>query len=576
MKKSTLALSVAAAIGSFGFIGNAMAIGELTGAAANTVMRLNTDGIGHQLVVPYFSAQSGNATLLNIANTDTVNAKVVKVRFRGAANSDDLFDFTLLMSPGDVWTAAVSQDPTTGLSLLRTTDASCVLPAAVKASTGAVFITGRVDPTPAKGNSANETREGYVEIINMADIPPTKFNAGATAAAKALTLFGTVKHASAVAACDATVLGAALGTDYATNALATTGGVAGGVVGGENYSLAAPTGLLTSDWVILNQTTTAAWSGSATALQVVDAGGVNAAGNIAFWPQKDNLSNGAAPLLANTAGVLAQRLATTDPLFVTGAVTIQPFDLPDLSTPYTALDSAGAVINAAYVATMPAITRADDSSAKFAVKSITNQFVTNSGIAGVTDFLFSQPTRRYSVAVNYTAAGTTSSNATDIVGGAGTRAAAVYRAATAVNTQGDGSLYYGRLAVATSVANTTLTARQVCLTSIASPSFLDREETPGAAGGFVISPGVATSFSLCGEAAVASINAAGVTSGSALSATVVRNDITFGTGFDLGRANFTTLAAAGGNGLPILGASFVRVANGAVNYGFTMAHKVTR
>ena len=60
MKKSTLALSVAAALGVFGMAGNALAIGELRNNAAPAVavatsMRLNTDGIGHQLVVPYFS-----------------------------------------------------------------------------------------------------------------------------------------------------------------------------------------------------------------------------------------------------------------------------------------------------------------------------------------------------------------------------------------------------------------------------------------------------------------------------------------------------------------------------------------
>jgi len=96
MKKSTLALSIAAAIGSFGLAGTASA-----------AMQLNANGIGHQLVFPYFSAQGDNATLLSITNTDTVNGKLVKVRFRGAANSDDLFDFQVLLSPGDVWTAAV-------------------------------------------------------------------------------------------------------------------------------------------------------------------------------------------------------------------------------------------------------------------------------------------------------------------------------------------------------------------------------------------------------------------------------------------------------------------------------------
>ena len=615
MKKSTLALSVAAAIGSFGFIGNAMAIGEfgvgfnLTSAGiatavtaaptAATSVRLNTDGIGHTLVVPYFSAQNANATLLNITNTDIVNGKVVKIRFRGAANSDDLFDFTVLLSPGDVWTGAVSQDPTTGLSLMKTSDASCALPASVKNASGQVFITGRVDPTPAKGSAINETREGYIEIITMADIPPVivttagvapvgpitiAYSAG-TDAQKAASLFGTTKHVGGVAPCSASVLNTRVGSDPAT------------LIAANNQGMSAPTGLLAADWVILNQTNTAAWSGSATALQAV-VGTANAATNLVFWPQKDIASLGAAPRLAVLGrigdGAPGLMDATADPLFTSGAVVIQPFDLPDLSTPLL-FTTAPAAAGGPNVATETAAQRANLTSDVLAVTSIRNGFVTNSGIAGVTDFLFSQPTRRYSVAVNYTAPGTASA-VNDLASG-GTRSAAIYRGhvASAVGlanaTAGTGSKYYG-LGNTALGSVTNLTQRQVCLT-LASPTFFDREETQ-VSGSFVISPGVASPFALCGETAVASINAAGVVSGSSLNATVVRNDVTFGTGFDLGWATFSTTngntgatvtgvgpltaptADAAATALPIVGSAFVRVANGAVNYGFTTAHKVSR
>jgi hypothetical protein len=39
---------------------------------------------------------------------------------------------------------------------------------------------------------------------------------------------------------------------------------------------------------------------------------------------------------------------------------------------------------------------------------------------------------------------------------------------------------------------------------------------------------------------------------------------------------FKTDATANADGLPILGASFIRMANGAVNYGASWAHKVTK
>ena len=55
---------------------------------------VNDGGIGHALITPYFTAQNGNATLISLVNTDLANGKALKVRFRGASNSDDILDFT--------------------------------------------------------------------------------------------------------------------------------------------------------------------------------------------------------------------------------------------------------------------------------------------------------------------------------------------------------------------------------------------------------------------------------------------------------------------------------------------------
>ena len=574
MKKSTLALSVAAAIAGFGFAGSAMAIGTLAQPLTTaTVVERNPDGLGHQLVVPYFSTQAGNVTLLNITNTDKINGKLVKVRFRGGANSDDIFDFTLALSPADVWTAAVSQDPTTGVSTLRTTDTSCVVPSAVKASTGALFLTDRVDPVPASGTVANQTREGYVEIIQMADIPvPTvaigginnaggaKAYAAMTAAEAALTLYGQIKHpANGAPSCNETVLNALIGTDTAV--LTGAGNTANG------KGLDHPTGGLTADWVIMNQTSTAAWSGVAAAFEArVAAGGASGLGNITFWPQKNGT-----PLLVGTPALLGLNDSTSDPIFVSGVVPIQNFDLPDLSTAYTSVDNNAAdVLNnaGAAVNTGAAFSRADLLSAQIAVRSITNSFVTNSGIAGATDFVFAQPTRRYSVGVNYKAS--TGSVGNNVVTTTGAVASAVFRDVKGTwATPAIGSAYF-------TSTNEELTSRQVCLNSLGTTEIFDREENQAnSSTGFVISPGPsAAQFQLCGEIAVLSFNSGGTSAGSALNASVVRKDITNATGFDLGWARFDT--TNGGNALPIIGYSASRVANGAVNYGFTAGHKVTR
>jgi len=115
-------------IGGLGFAGAASAdviVGTFAGTstaasiAAGTLakptatnLEVTRAGVGHALIVPYFNAQNGNMTVLHVTNTDQVNGKVAKVRFRSASNSDDLLDFQVFLSPGDVWTAAVTADAT--------------------------------------------------------------------------------------------------------------------------------------------------------------------------------------------------------------------------------------------------------------------------------------------------------------------------------------------------------------------------------------------------------------------------------------------------------------------------------
>ena len=125
-------------------------------------------GSGHMALIPYYSTQGGNSTLINITNTDEVNGKAVKVRFRGAINADTVYNFTVLLGPADVWSANVSQGAD-GRSVLTTSDASLTLPANVNGS----FLTDRLPTDSAAAQRAEWTREGYVEIITMADIGPS-------------------------------------------------------------------------------------------------------------------------------------------------------------------------------------------------------------------------------------------------------------------------------------------------------------------------------------------------------------------------------------------------------------------
>ena len=315
-------------------------------AQVATQLKESPDGIGHMLIVPYYTAQSGNATLLNIVNIDETNGKAVKLRFRGASNADAVYDFTLFLSPGDVWAAEVSQNPATGRARLYTPDNSCTLPTQVNAD----FSTARLNPA---ADLPNETREGYVEIITMADVVPDT------------PLFRATKHVKGEppAACSQ---GAAV--PPALQALNTVAGI-------EAARLRAPTTGLFANWSIFNVAEATSWSGKATAIVAVDGTSRPGAGQVVMFPQ-----NGDTPAKAASE-------VTADPLLRSGAVALRHADLPDLSTPYL-----GQGTPAEQAARLSGV---------LAKASLQNEYFTDDRVQAQTDWVFNLPTRRYSVALNY-------------------------------------------------------------------------------------------------------------------------------------------------------------------------------
>ena len=63
-------------------------------AGTAQAVNLNPDGLGQVLIYPYYTANSGNATILSVVNT-TDSAKAVKVRFLEGFNSREVLDFNL-------------------------------------------------------------------------------------------------------------------------------------------------------------------------------------------------------------------------------------------------------------------------------------------------------------------------------------------------------------------------------------------------------------------------------------------------------------------------------------------------
>jgi len=507
MKKNVLASSVAAALVGLGMAGAAHA--EIA------------------LVVPYYTAQTEHATLLNIVNTDTVNGKAVKVRFRGAANSDDVFDFQVFLSPGDVWTGNVSKGAS-GAAQLTTEDASCTKPS--KAVLNATpFVTSRLNPALTAEQKAEQTREGYVEIFTMADIPKAVPPGGPdVAVAPAVSgdgvndLYTAIKHVSKVAPCagkawtnlDTAVVGA--------NVFAGTSVTPGNALG-----LTTATPGLMANYTIINVARAGAWDGEAVGVNV---GTVN---QIPYWPQ-------------TAATVTTPTNFSADPLFsataqksdgtATAKVAVKAgsYDLPDLSSPY-----ATAVTPVAQATT---VTQALETT------SVTNEFLTNSAVQAATDWVFSMPTRRYWVAMDYAAA-----------------------AAATVIAPDDGrrfNLYTNDYFAA---ANTAVSGGLICVKNVSRDIWDQEESNIVASTDVVVSPSTLPPATLfCGEASVLSVNGGAVKPTPTLNASVAVTDIDVG--YSAGWMKLTTPGNFAA-GLPVVGSSFTRAAAGDSFFAASWTHR---
>lgn len=545
MRKNVLALSIAAMIGGLGFAGAASA-DVVVGTAplkttTATTMSFAEGGVGHALLIPYFNAQNGNMTVMHVVNTDTSNGKAVKVRFRGALNSDDILDFQVFMSPGDVWTAAVTAGAD-GVAQIVTADGTCTLPTLARGQNQR-FVTNRLNPGIAAPDQANNTREGYVEIFNMADIPQqlaggtTAVNPVTGVASTANPLFTAIKHVNGVAPCTPAVLNATLQNFTTPAAVASAG-------------FDTPSTGLLGDWYILNVAQTTTFSGGATAIRAEN-GGAQAIANFVHFPQTD--TNAPTPdqytadPLFRTLNVFSQAnvVPTTVP-----AIAAANYDLPDMSTPYVTAPSNTAPLTQARLLTNA-----------LAVTSISNQYANDASISAKTDWVFSMPTRRYNVASNYAAAQT------------GGNAAQVRYFSDLIATGN------GVADERFNPSNTSLitTGGAICVSSTGQ-AFYDREETTTTSGA-VFSPGSITQTRFCGETSVLSFADAGT---SVLGASVARQNLTTGS-FTNGwsRVDVSNTVAGQSLGLPILGASMIKLSNPSATagtsgtYGITWPHRFT-
>jgi hypothetical protein len=137
----------------------------------------NPDGTGMVLIYPYYTVNAVNGnnfnTYISVTNTSSV-AKVTKVRFREGRTSAEVLDFNLYLSPNDVWVGAVGPQGTAADSpaaiFANPLEQSCTypqIPANGEPFKNIAYTTGQ-DALP--GTGLDRTREGYVEIFDMATL----------------------------------------------------------------------------------------------------------------------------------------------------------------------------------------------------------------------------------------------------------------------------------------------------------------------------------------------------------------------------------------------------------------------
>lgn len=153
-KMKQLALAMGVALGGMGLVPSAQAV------------HVSADNLGQALIFPYYTVRGGWSTLFGVTNTSNL-VVAVKVRFREAYNSRDVFDFNIILSPNDVWTGWVTDIG--DRPAIFTEDNSCtvgkILPTGIPFADGLNTYTGSAaDGGPT---TPDRMKEGYVEMIMM-------------------------------------------------------------------------------------------------------------------------------------------------------------------------------------------------------------------------------------------------------------------------------------------------------------------------------------------------------------------------------------------------------------------------
>ncbi len=155
-------------------------LSNAAGPTSPTTIYVNPGGLGDALIYGYYNAR-GSFNYLRVVNTNTSVGVGAKIRFREGDDSNEVFDFFICLSAGDQWSAWIigDTDAANPAVLLWFDDDTPTFPDPQDNNTvldnffaAQAFKHGSTGA--ARAVSANDTKEGYYEIIGVsswADTP---------------------------------------------------------------------------------------------------------------------------------------------------------------------------------------------------------------------------------------------------------------------------------------------------------------------------------------------------------------------------------------------------------------------
>ncbi|HET6516489.1 MAG TPA: hypothetical protein VFG09_15150 [Thermodesulfovibrionales bacterium] len=160
MSKKAVLMVFAVILVAFGAASSALAIDGLTPAFPAYV---NPGGLGDSLIYGYYNVR-GNVDLFNVVNTSAIDGAKVRVVFRAGKNSEEVLDFSVCLSKGDVWTAFLTDSGSTA-EICPVFDTDTVTAPQIPASCKTFQIPSGSSLT------ADDLREGYFEVLGLTSIP---------------------------------------------------------------------------------------------------------------------------------------------------------------------------------------------------------------------------------------------------------------------------------------------------------------------------------------------------------------------------------------------------------------------